>query len=152
MAAALADMNMKVMASEMDKDKMNKAMDIKNSHTKALASAHQKTAKANLQSLYKQKEAKPKQRTKSEEEEDQKILNFGAFGGAAMMSFGVAALVSDKSIFQMDTSKAMSMLGKMKALLLWIKSWVKEKASVTLYSCERMLWYTSNTDFAYHQS
>ena len=119
MAAALADMNMKVMASEMDKDKMNKAMDIKNSHTKALASALQKTAKANLQSLYKQKEAKPKQRTKSEEEEDQKILNFGAFGGAAMMSFGVAALVSDKSIFQMDTSKAMSMLGKMKALLLW---------------------------------
>ena len=115
MAKALSDMNMKVMASEITK----------NEHTKTLASSLKKAVGGSsggpaggniLQSLYKEKEAKAKtrERLKSEEEEDKKILNFGAFGGGSSMSFGVLELKSDKSIFHMDTSKAMSMLGKAK--------------------------------------
>ena len=107
-------MNMKVMAGDINKSQ--------NEHTKNLASALKKAvggpaggpAGSNvLQSLYKEKEAKAKTRKSSQsEEEDKKILNFGAFGGGQSMSFGVLECRSDKSIFQMDTSKAMSMLGK----------------------------------------
>ena len=116
MAKALSDMNMKVMAGEMSKSQ--------NEHTKTLASSLKKAvggpaggpAGSNiLQSLYKEKEvkAKTRERLKSEEGEEKKILNFGAFGGGSSMSFGVLELKSDKTIFHMDTSKAMSMLGKM---------------------------------------
>ena len=110
MAKALSDMNMKVMAGD-----INKAQ---NEHTKTLASSLKKAvggpAGGNiLQSLYKEKEAKVKTRSRLQsEEEDKKILNFGAFGGGQSMSYGVLEIRSDKSIFQMDTSKAMSMLGK----------------------------------------
>ena len=114
MAKALSDMNMKVMASD-----INKAQ---NEHTKTLASSLKKVVGGSaggpagsnvLQSLYKEKEAKAKTRDRlKSEEEDKKILNFGAFGGGQSMSFGVLEIRSDKTIFQMDTSKAMSMLGK----------------------------------------
>ena len=115
MSKALSDMNMKVMAGEINKSQ--------NEHTKTLASSLKKAVGGSaggpaggniLQSLYKEKEAKAKtrERLKSEEEEDKKILNFGAFGGGNSMSFGVLELKSDKTIFHMDTSKAMSMLGK----------------------------------------
>jgi hypothetical protein len=115
MSKALSDMNMKVMAGEINKSQ--------NEHTKTLASSLKKAVGGSaggpaggniLQSLYKEKEAKAKtrERLKSEEEDDKKILNFGAFGGGNSMSFGVLELKSDKTIFHMDTSKAMSMLGK----------------------------------------
>ena len=124
MAKALSDMNMKVMAGEINKAQQNE-------HTKTLASSLKKAvgggaggpAGSNiLQSLYKEKEAKAKtrERLKSEEDEEKKILNFGAFGGGSSMSFGVLELKSDKTIFHMDTSKAMSMLGKV-ALNEWRK-------------------------------
>ena len=108
-------MNMKVMAGEINKSQ--------NEHTKTLASSLKKAVGGPvggniLQSIYKEKEAtgkKPRSRLQSEEE-DNAILNFGAFGGGSTMSFGVLALKSDKTIFQMDTSKAMSMLGKLKWL------------------------------------
>lgn len=110
MSKAFSDMNMKVMAGEINKSQ--------NEHTKTLASSLKKAvggpAGGNiLQSIYKEKEAKAKPRSRLQSEEDDgKILNFGAFGGGNVMTFGVLQLKSDKTIFQMDTSKAMSMLGK----------------------------------------
>ena len=86
----------------------------------------------------KEKEAKAKPRSRLQsEEEDGKILNFGAFGGGQTMGFGVLELKSDKSIFHMDTSKAMSMLGKVALVKIWMSKGMFEQLFLNNNSKEK---------------
>ena len=74
---------------------------ITNENTKILAKSIGKVGKVSILSK------KPRSRLQSEADEDEgKILNFGAHGGAAVMTFGVAQLTSGAKLFQMDISKA----------------------------------------------
>ena len=85
----------------MAEEQTKPTVQIKNENTKILAKSVGKVGKVSILNK------KPRSRKQSEEEEDEgKILNFGAHGGAAVMTFGVAQLTSGAKLFQMDISKA----------------------------------------------